>query len=247
MTAGTLDIAKANAVVTANSASTVYSGAQQTVSGFTATGLVGGESAAVLTGVTAGGSGKNAGSFVTTAVGSDANYNLAMTAGTLDIAKANLNLSAVSASKVYDGNTSSNGTVAVTGLVGGDTVSGASQAYVSNNVLGTNANLLQVTRSYSINDNNNGGNYLATTSVAPGTITERAQTADVKSLAGTTALGLPVSIIDQAISSVWQIQLDKLSYPSTENLAVTPASIASLLTVEESEIDIAPAPDVKSP
>ena len=100
---GSFTIGKANAVVTANSGNTVYSGALQTASGFTATGLVGGETAAVLTGVTASGSGKNAGSYVTTASGTDANYNLAMNAGTLAIAKADAVVTANSANTVYSG------------------------------------------------------------------------------------------------------------------------------------------------
>jgi hypothetical protein len=54
-----LTINKANATVTGNSATVTYNGAIQTVSGFTATGLVGGETTSVLTGVTASVSGKN--------------------------------------------------------------------------------------------------------------------------------------------------------------------------------------------
>jgi len=78
-------INKKDATVTANSGTTPYSGQIQSVSGFTATGLVSGETPAVLTNVTAGGSGKDIGVYATTASGSDNNYNLAFVAGTLNI------------------------------------------------------------------------------------------------------------------------------------------------------------------
>ncbi|WP_171499772.1 MBG-2 domain-containing protein, partial [Acinetobacter guerrae] len=65
-----------------------YNGKDQTVTGFTATGLVNGETESVLTGVTASGTGKNAGSYSSKATGSDNNYNLTFIDGSLDIAKA---------------------------------------------------------------------------------------------------------------------------------------------------------------
>lgn len=67
---------KANATVIANSATVNYNGEYQTVAGFTATGLVGGETERVLSGVSAKRTEKAAGSYTTTAVGSDSNYNL---------------------------------------------------------------------------------------------------------------------------------------------------------------------------
>ncbi|WP_270387660.1 MBG domain-containing protein, partial [Acinetobacter guillouiae] len=45
---GSLDIAKAKATVTANSVSTTYNGKDQTAAGFSATGLVNGETESVL-------------------------------------------------------------------------------------------------------------------------------------------------------------------------------------------------------
>ena len=50
---GSLDIAKAKASVTANSVSTTYNGKNQTASGFSASGLVNGETESVLSGVSA--------------------------------------------------------------------------------------------------------------------------------------------------------------------------------------------------
>ena len=101
---GNLKINKANAVVTANSDLTkVYSGLSQSVTGFTATGLVNGETESVLTSVTANGTGTNAGSYTSAASGTDGNYNLTFVNGSLQIAKAPLTFSVSQVSKVYDG------------------------------------------------------------------------------------------------------------------------------------------------
>jgi len=118
---GSLAIAKAEAIVTANSGSTTYSGATQNVSGFTATGLVGGETTAVLTGVTAAGSGKNAGNYSVVATGTDSNYNLTLNSGTLAISKANAVVTANSASSTYSGADQSVSGFTTSGLVGGET------------------------------------------------------------------------------------------------------------------------------
>ncbi|WP_334136052.1 YDG domain-containing protein, partial [Acinetobacter schindleri] len=80
----TADISKAQAIVTANSLNTVYNGQNQSVNGFSATGLVDGEDESVLIGVsTAGGTGKNAGSYSHTASGTDSNYNITFVDGAL--------------------------------------------------------------------------------------------------------------------------------------------------------------------
>ena len=105
-TEGSLTVNKASASVTANGASLTYNGASQTTSGFSATGLVGGELASVLTGVTASRSAKNAGTYTTTASGTDSNYDLTFVDGAMVIGKANLAVDFVAANKVYDGNTS---------------------------------------------------------------------------------------------------------------------------------------------
>jgi hypothetical protein len=85
-TNGSLTVGKANATVTANSDTKTYNGATQSVTGFTASGLVNGESVAVLGGVsTSGGSGTNAGSYTHTASGTDENYNLTFNVGSLII------------------------------------------------------------------------------------------------------------------------------------------------------------------
>ena len=101
---GSLKINKANATVTANSDLTkVYNGLSQTVNGFTAAGLVNGETESVLTGVSVNGSGKHVGTYTTTASGTDSNYNLTFVNGSLQITEAPLILSVSNLSKVYDG------------------------------------------------------------------------------------------------------------------------------------------------
>ena len=89
-TTTTADINRASSTVTvtANSVTGTYTGLEQIVTGFTATGLLNNESASVLTGVSASGSGTNAGNYSVVATGSDSNYNLAFTDGMLDIVTA---------------------------------------------------------------------------------------------------------------------------------------------------------------
>ena len=138
---GALTINKANATVTANSGSTTYNGAVQSISGFTATGLVNNETPAVLTGVSTGASGTNAGTYTHTASGTDGNYNLTFVDGTFTINKAPLSVSLSGQTKVYDGTTSAtlaNGSLTLTGFVSGEgaTVSQTQASYNSANVVG---------------------------------------------------------------------------------------------------------------
>ncbi|PKH67298.1 hypothetical protein CXF61_02845, partial [Psychrobacter sp. 4Dc] len=75
----------------------------QSVTGFSATGLVNGETESVLAQVSASGSGTNAGNYVSTASGSDNNYDLTFVNGSLDIAKAAATVTANSDSTTYNG------------------------------------------------------------------------------------------------------------------------------------------------
>ena len=170
-------INKAPAVVTANSGSTTYNGGLQRLSGFQASGLVGGDTAATaLSGVSAGASGVNAGSYASRASGTAANYQLSFVDGAFTIARAPLTISAVSDSKVYDGTTSSTGVPLITAgqLFGSDSLSNLSQAYQSKNVLGAGGSTLLVTPGYSLSDGNGGANYDVTLRSASGTITPAA-------------------------------------------------------------------------
>ncbi|RXJ96788.1 hypothetical protein CRU94_01370 [Arcobacter sp. AHV-9/2010] len=121
-TKGTLTINKANATVTANSdTSKVYNGLEQNVSGFTVSGLVNGETESVLTGLTGTTTtGKNAGVYNTNIAGTDTNYNLTFTQGTLEITKANATVTVADNSKVYNGH-NQNFDFSVDGLVNGET------------------------------------------------------------------------------------------------------------------------------
>ena len=118
---GALNIGKAAATVTANSNSVTYNGLTQSVTGFTASGLVNGELATVLTGVTTtGGSGTNAGSYTHTASGLDSNYTLSFVDGALNIGKAALVVAANDATRVQ-GSVNSSFSSIITGFVNGET------------------------------------------------------------------------------------------------------------------------------
>ena len=115
---------KANATVTANSATVTYNGQSQSVTGFSATGLVGGETESVLSGVsTSGGSGRNAGSYTHTASGTDGNYNLSFVDGTLTIDKANASVSGTATNVTYNGQTQAQSAPSSSGFVAGDAIS----------------------------------------------------------------------------------------------------------------------------
>jgi hypothetical protein len=175
---GALTINKANATVIANGGTTTYNGAAQSVSGFTATGLVNGETTAVLSGVTAGVTGTNAGTYTSTAIGTDSNYNLSFTNGTYTINKAPLSVSLTGQTKVYDGTTSAtlaNGSLTLTGFMSGEaaTVSQTQASYNSANVL--NASTVTATLAAGNYTASNGtllSNYvLPTTASGTGSIT----------------------------------------------------------------------------
>ena len=80
-----MEIAKAKATVTANSLNTVYNGKDQTVTGFTASGLVAGEDEAVLSNVSASVTAQEVGNYANKATGSDDNYELTFVDGVLSI------------------------------------------------------------------------------------------------------------------------------------------------------------------
>jgi hypothetical protein len=157
---GSLVINKANATVTANGGTVTYNGGNQTVSGFTASGLVGGETESVLTGVSASRAAKNAGSYTVVASGTDGNYTLSFVDGSLVINPAPLVITAVTNTKSFDGNTSAQAVPTVSGLKGSDTVLNLSQAYADANP--GNGKTLLVQESYRIEDGRSGANYAVT-------------------------------------------------------------------------------------
>ncbi|MFW1737439.1 YDG domain-containing protein, partial [Acinetobacter sp. ULE_I037] len=120
---GSLDIAKAKATVIANSLNTVYNGKDQTAIGFSATGLVNGETESVLSGVSATVTAKDAGKYTNTATGLDKNYDLSFIDGSLDIAKAKATVTANSVSTTYNGKDQTAAGFSASGLVNGETES----------------------------------------------------------------------------------------------------------------------------
>ena len=114
--------------MSANSLNTVYNGQNQSVNGFSATGLVGGEDESVLTGIsTTGGQGKNAGSYSHTASGTDSNYDITFVDSALEIAKAKATVTANSLNTVYNGKDQT-----VTGFTASGLVAGEDEAVLSN-------------------------------------------------------------------------------------------------------------------
>ena len=121
-TNGTLTVNPANLTVTANSANLTYNGSQQSVSGFTGSGFVNNETIAVLTNVSAGAVGTNAGNYVSQANGTATNYNLTFVNGTLTINKAALTVAGNSVNTTYSGVAQNVSGFTVSGLQGTDTV-----------------------------------------------------------------------------------------------------------------------------
>jgi len=124
LTGGTVaaTISKASATVTGNSSNVTYTGVAQTATGFTATGLVNNEAAAVLTNVSATGTGTNAGTYANTPSGSDGNYTLTFVGGNLVIGKAHLTVTADNQSRYY-GAANPPFTETITGYVNSETLS----------------------------------------------------------------------------------------------------------------------------
>jgi hypothetical protein len=127
---GNLEItaAQLEVTVTANSDTKVYNGSEQEVTGYSdPVGLLEGH---VLSGITASGSGTNAGNYPVTFTGTPvimdgevdvtANYLVTLIPGNLEITKKDLTITAESENFVYDGNSHSNSGYNVYGLVGSD-------------------------------------------------------------------------------------------------------------------------------
>ncbi|MFP6849988.1 MAG: MBG domain-containing protein [Pseudomonas sp.] len=192
--AGSLTIDKAQATVTANSGQVVYNGQQQSIAGFTASGLVNGETTSVLSGVsTSGGNGTNAGSYILSASGTDGNYALTFVDGNLTIDKAQATVTANSGQVTYNGQQQSIAGFTASGLVNGETTSVLSGVSTSGG--GTNVG------NYTLSASGTDGNYdltfvdgsltidkaQATVTANSGQVTYNGQQ---QSIAGFTASGL---------------------------------------------------------
>jgi RHS repeat-associated protein len=158
---------KASLTVTANNAGRVYGAANPALT-YAVTGLVNGDAASVVTGVTVSttaGTASAVGTYpITASGGSAANYNLAHAAGTLTVTRAGLTITANNASRVY-GAANPALTYVVTGLVNGDTASVVTGVSVA-----TTATASSGVGGYAITaSGGNAANY--TLSYAPGTLT----------------------------------------------------------------------------
>ena len=102
---GAMVINKAALTATGNSASVTYNGANQTVSGFTVSGLQGTDTVSSLSSISAtGATAKNAGSYANTvSAGTETNYTVTPVNGSLDIAKANATVTANGGTLTYNG------------------------------------------------------------------------------------------------------------------------------------------------
>lgn len=102
---GDLIITQKDLLVTANSLDTIYNGQAQTLSGFTATGWVNGETAMVLPEVLASVTAKNVGLYRAIATGTDDNYALSFIDGVLNIRPASIvNITGITAyDQLYNG------------------------------------------------------------------------------------------------------------------------------------------------
>jgi hypothetical protein len=176
------DISKASLDLNAVSDSKVYDGGKSsggvpTVSGLKGTDTVTGKAQAFQSKnvLGAGNSTLEVTAYTVNDDNLGGNYSVSTHTASGTISRADLHISAVSDSKVYDGTTSSNKTPTVSGLQGStDSVSGLTQAFASKNVLGAGNSVLQVGIGFTVNDGNLGNNYSATLHDAAGTITKAA-------------------------------------------------------------------------
>ena len=104
------------------------------------------------------------------------NYAVTLNTAGGTINRAALDLTAVSATKTYDGGVASSVTPNAVGLVSGDSVSSLTQSYDLKNA---GPRTLSVNGGYVLNDGNGGANYTVTTTSASGTINTKALTASL--------------------------------------------------------------------
>ncbi|MEV9475932.1 GLUG motif-containing protein [Aliarcobacter butzleri] len=194
-TKGTLTINKADLDIVANSDSKVYNGQTQSVSGYTfgANGLLGSDTASAfaLTGVNTTSSSKNVGTYNTniTQNGVADNYNLNITQGELEITKANITITGLTAdNKVYNGNTTASvniGSVGYTGKFGSDDIeintAGLSGEFANKNVGNHQVNISGVALSGTDANNYN----VTAPSSLTANITQKELTVNNSSIVGT--------------------------------------------------------------
>ncbi|MFI4933477.1 MAG: YDG domain-containing protein [Caulobacterales bacterium] len=165
-------ITQASLTISAVADTKVYNGAVDSAGQPIVIGLVEGDSVSNLSQVF---DSKNAGARTLAVTGftindgnDGANYTVHLNGADGTITPAQLTLTAVADTKVYDGGTGSSGTPLVSGLVEGDGVSNLAQSFNSRNA---GARTITVDGGYTISDGNDGGNYTVMLVSASGAIT----------------------------------------------------------------------------
>ncbi|HEY2973188.1 MAG TPA: MBG domain-containing protein, partial [Pyrinomonadaceae bacterium] len=166
-------INKATVTVTPNSGQSKVYGTGDPNLTYTASGLTNGDTVSVFSGALARAAGANVGTYAITlgTLSAGGNYNtvLSATPVTFEITQRAITVTAVTSTKIYDGNTSSSGIPTVTSgsIVSGDT--GNFTQTFDTPLVGTGKTL---TVSGSVSDGNGGNNYLVTfATVSTGVIT----------------------------------------------------------------------------
>jgi filamentous hemagglutinin family protein len=173
---GTMTITPATLTLNAVSTTKTYDGTPTSAGVVTSSGLQAGDSLAGLVQSYASKNALGAGNSMLNVTGytvndgnGGANYTVATHSATGTITPAALDLNAVSATKTYDGTTTSAGVVTSSGLKAGDSLTGLVQSYASKNALGAGNSTLNVT-GYTVNDGNGGANYTVAVHPAAGTV-----------------------------------------------------------------------------
>ena len=197
-------ITQAPLTITSDNASRTYGAANPN---FTAqySGLVGGDTASVVSGLslaTGATTASNVGSYaISGSAGVATNYTITYVPGTLTIHKAPLTIAAVTDTKSYDGTTFSAAAPIITGLVNGDSVSQLVQVFNDKNAGSRTLTLYN----YKVNDNNNGGNYEVTTTTATGTINRKQLTAGFDGTVTKVYDGTNAASLNAVSSTGWKI------------------------------------------
>ena len=196
----TADISVADLTITAQTNTKTYDGDTTAAAVPTVSGLMPGDT---VTGLTEMYDNRNVGTGKTLSVDTYTvndgnggnNYAVTLVTNTTGVInQAPLTITAVTNTKIYDGNTAAAGIPTVAGLQGSDTVTGRTETYDNRNV-GTGKTLSVAT--YTVNDGNGGLNYTVTlVTNTTGVITQRALTitavTNTKTYDGnTTAAGIP--------------------------------------------------------
>ncbi|PIT81889.1 YDG domain-containing protein [Limnohabitans sp. 15K] len=242
-------ITRAALVATANSRTTTFNGAAQSVTGFTVAGLLGSDSEAGLVGISASGAtGTNVGTYANTmTVANQTNYTVTGVNGALTIDPAPILATDISAalrgtvSKVYDGTTAATLTSAnylLTGWLGTDgaTVSKTSGAYNNANVgVGKTVTVSLSNSDYQATGATNLSNYSLPSSVSGnvGVITKKDVTLTGFTAANKVYDGNTLATIT-ASNILTGVGFETLSVRGTANFSDKNVGVSKLVSISDS-------------